>query len=244
MVEPISIRAAAHTLGLSPGRVRAMAAHGQLSASKVGDRWFVERAAVERRRRNGAHEGRRFSPRNTWALLLLASGESVKEIDPSVRSRLRRALRREGLAKLAPRLEHRAKPLSFGAHPGEVGYLLEDPELVRSGISAAGEQGFGVVSGREADGYLLASALPGFAVRHALEPAGVEGNVRLRVVPEEAWDFLEGRQAAPRAAVALDLAEELDPRSSQAGNEALRDLDRRWRDRRGSPRRRSRVVSQ
>lgn len=231
MVEPVSIREAAQTLGLSPGRVRAMAVHGQLSAAKLGDRWFVERAAVERRRRNGAHEGRRFSPRNAWALLLLASNEDVKEIDSSVRSRLKRALRWEGLAKLAPRLAHRAEALSFGAHPGEIGYLLEDPELVRSGISAAGEQGFGLASGREADGYLPASALKGFAARHALEPAGIEGNVRLRIVPKEAWSLLQGRQAAPRAAVALDLAEELDPRSSQAGNEALRDLDRRWRNR-------------
>jgi hypothetical protein len=189
-------------LGLSPGRVRALAVHGQLSAAKIGDRWFVERAAVERRHRNGAHEGRRFTPRNAWALLLLASDEEVREIDPSVRSRLKRALRWEGLAKLAPRLVHRGEALSFGAHPGEIAHLLEDPEFVRSGISAAGEQGFGLVSGREADGYLRASALREFAARHALEPTGIEGNVRLRIVSKEAWGFLDGRRTAPRAAVA------------------------------------------
>jgi len=228
MNDPVSIRQAAQTLGLSPGRVRAIAARGQLSAAKLGDRWFVERAAVERRWRDGAHEGRRFSPRNAWALLLLSSDEEVREIDPSVRSRLRRALRLEGLARLAPRLVHRAEALSFRAHPGEIAHLIEDPEFVRSGISAAGEQGFGLVSGHEADGYLCASGLKGFTARHALEPAGLEGNVRLRIVPTEAWGPLEGRQAAPRAAVALDLAEELDPRSSQTGKEALRDLDRQW----------------
>lgn len=226
MKEPVSIREAARTLGLSPGRVRAIAAHGQLSAAKLGDRWFVERAAVERRRRNGAPEGRRFSPRNAWALLLLASNEDVREIDPSVRSRLRRALRQEGLAKLAPRLVHRAEPLSFRAHPGEIVHLLEDPEFVLSGISAVGGQDFGLVPGREADGYLQEPALPEFVSRHALEPAEAEGNVRLRIVPKEAADLLEGRQVAPRAAVALDLAEELDPRSSRAGHQALRDLDR------------------
>lgn len=244
MVDPVSIREAARILGLSPGRVRALAVHGQLSASKLGDRWFVERSAVERRRRDGAHEGRRFSPRNAWALLLLASDEEVREINPSVRSRLKRALRWEGLANLAPRLVHRGEVLSFGAHPGEIAHLLEDPELVRSGISVAGEQGFGLVSGREADGYLRAPALRGFAARHVLEPAGIEGNVRLRVVPKEAWDLLDGRRTAPRAAVALDLAEELDPRSSQAGKEALRDIDRRWRDGRDSSSRRPRMILQ
>ena len=232
MVDPVSISEAAEALDLSPSRVRALAAHGQLSAAKLGDRWFVERAAVELRRRSGGHEGRRFSPRNAWALLLLASGENVKEIDPSVRSRLKRALGGEGLAKLAPRLARRAEILSFRAHPGEIAHLLGDSGFVRSGISAAGDHSLGLIPGREADGYLPASELKGFVARHVLEPAGIDGNVRLRVVPKEAWRFLEGRQVAPRAAVALDLAEELDPRSAQSGSKALRDLDRQWRDRR------------
>jgi hypothetical protein len=71
-----------------------------------------------------------------------------------------------------------------------------------------------------------------FVARHALERAGVEGNVRLRPVSKEAWRFLEGRQAAPMAAVALDLAEERDPRSARSGRKALRALDRQWRNRR------------
>lgn len=206
-----------------------MAVHGQLAAAKLGDRWFVERTAVERRRRNGAYGGRRFSPRNAWALLLLASNEQVGELDPSVRSRLKRALAWEGLAKLAPRLARRAEVLSFRVHPGEVAYLLKDPAFLRSGISAAGDHGFDLVSGREADGYLEAHALAAFVARHALEPAGIDGNVRLRLVPEGIGPFLAGRNVAPPAVVALDLAEELDPRSAQAGAKAVRQLDRSWR---------------
>jgi hypothetical protein len=206
-----------------------MAVHGQLRAAKLGDRWFVERAAVERRRRDGAYEGRRFSPRNAWALLLLASNEAVEGIDPSVRSRLKRALAREGLAKLRPRLARRAEILSFAAHPGEISHLLRDPVLLRSGISAAGDQRFDLISGREADGYLVASELVPFVARHALQPAGIEGNVRLRIVPDDVGQFLAGRDEAPPAAVALDLAEELDPRSAQAGGKALGELDRFWR---------------
>ena len=225
MMEPITLAQAARSLGLSPGRVRALAVQGQLPAAKIGDRWLVERSAVERRRREGSHEGRRFSSQNAWALISLASGEGVEGIDPSVRSRLKRALALEGLEKLRPRLAQRAEILSFRAHPGEISYLLEDPELVRSGISAAGEREFGLVSGREADGYLPKSKAKKFLASHALEPAGLEGNVRLRLVPKEAWRFLQGRPAAPRAAVALDLAEEPDPRSAKAGRRVLREVD-------------------
>lgn len=207
-----------------------MAVHGQLSAAKLGDRWFVERAAVERRRRDGAFEGRRFSPGNAWALLSLASGEEVEGIDPSVRSRLKRALRREGLVRLGPRLARRAEAFSFRAHPGEIPYLLEDPALSRSGISAAGDQGFDLIPGREADGYVRGDELDAFVADHALEPAGIEGNVRLRVVPKDAHRFLAGKDMAPRVAVALDLSEDFDPRSAQAGRDALRELDRLWRD--------------
>lgn len=230
MVDPVSISEAARSLHLSASRVRAMAVNGQLAAAKLGDRWFVERAAVERRRRDGAHEGRRFSPQNAWALLLLASHENVEGIDPSVRSRLKRALSREGLAKLGPRLARRARALSFSAHPGELSHLLEDPAFLRSGISAAGDHGLDLIAGREADGYLAMAELDAFVARHALEPAGIEGNVRLRVVPDEVGRFLTGRDIAPRAAVALDLAEEFDPRSNQAGARDIRELDRLWRN--------------
>jgi hypothetical protein len=231
MMDPLPISQAAVVLGLSAARVRAMAVHGQLTAEKLGDRWFVERAAVERRRREGALEGRRFSPRNAWALLSLASGEEVKAIDPSVRSRLKRALSRDGLEKLGPRLARRAEVRAFRAHPGELAHLLADSQLVRTGVSAAGAQGLDVVPGFEADGYLRAAHLSKFVARHALEPAGLEGNVRLRVVPEGAEDFLDGKDIAPQAAIALDLSGEFDVRSAAAGEKALRELDRSWHER-------------
>lgn len=228
MLDPVPISEAAKALDLSPARVRALAVHGQLVGTKLGDRWFVERASVERRRRDGAHRGRPFSHRNAWVLLLLASGESVGEINPSVRSRLKRALRQEGLLRLEPRLARRGEVLSFRAHPGEIRHLLEDPHLMRSGISAAADHGFGLIGGREADGYLSEAESKGFAARHGLEPAGVEGNVRLRLASKDVWDQIGGRDAAPIATVALDLAGEADPRSNHSGREALRALDSSW----------------
>lgn len=226
MNEQIAVPEAASILGLSPNRVRALVARGQLPASKLGGRWLVARAAVEARKRQEVSAGRPFAPHNAWALLLLASDEGVEGIDPSVRSRLRRALRLEGLGKLGPRLFRRAEIRLLDAHPGEIAYLLEDSKLVRSGVSAAAEHGLDLVSGQEVDGYLRAGALEGFASSHALSSAGPAGNVRLRLVPDESWRFFAGRSIAPLAAVALDLSEDPDPRSARAGRAALRDLDR------------------
>jgi hypothetical protein len=236
MIDPISVSEAADALELSPARVRVMAARGQLSASKIADRWLVERRSVEDRKRSGALGGRRFAPRNAWALLVLASGEEVEGVDPSVRSRLKRALAEEGVKALAPRLSHRARVSIYKAHPGEIRHMVDDPELVCSGISAAGSLGIGLVSGREADGYLPEARLGRFVKKHALSSAGADGNVRLRVVPDEAWGGLEGRSVAPEAAVALDLMEDSDPRSARAGAEVLEELKRRHQSERGARR--------
>ena len=135
---------------------------------------------------------------NAWALLLLASGEDVEDIHPSVRSRLRRALRVDGLEKLAPRLVRRAESRYFDVHPGELRYLAEDPAFVRTGISAAGEHGLDLVAGHEADGYIAESSLEQLVACHALSAAGPgSGSVRVRVVSDTAWRHLDG-QRSPR----------------------------------------------
>jgi hypothetical protein len=163
--------------------------------------------------------------------VLLASGEDVPTLDPSVRSRLRRALALEGLKELAPRLASRADLSIYRAHPGEVRYVAEDKALVPSGVSAAGPMGIGLLANREADGYIARSHLQRFIDEHALSPGGIDGNVRLRVVPDAIWQSLAGRSVAPPAAVALDLADEPDPRSEAAGRRLVRQIDRQHRAR-------------
>jgi excisionase family DNA binding protein len=231
MQDPIAVPEAARLLKLSPSRVRLMASKGQLPAAKIGDRWIIERQAVEHRRRQKPPRGRRFTPRNAWAILLLASGEEAPALDPVDRARLKRALKLEGLNGLEPRLGTRAEISTYKAHPGEVPYLLEDEALLLSGISAAESVKAGLVPGREADGYIAQSQLQAFVAEHALLPADAAGNVRLRVVPVDVWvDLgLGSREVAPPAAVALDLAEERDPRSRAAGRIALRNVQRAGR---------------
>src|ERR1700742_3332477 len=150
----ISVPDAADALGLSPARVRLLAANGGLPAQKIGGRWLVERSGVEKRRSRGSAGGRPFAPRNAWALLVLASGDEEVGVAPAVRSRLRRALASGGLGSLALRLERRAEVRRYSGHPGEISHLLADKRLVASGISAAQEIGLDLMSGREADGYV------------------------------------------------------------------------------------------
>lgn len=109
--------------------------------------------------------------------------------------------------------------------------MLEDEALVPTGISAAGSMGIGLLANREADGYIAQSRLSRFIDEHALSPGGVDGNVRLRVVPDDVWQVLAGRIFAPPAAVALDLAEELDPRSEAAGEKLVQQISREYRAR-------------
>lgn len=224
MVDPISIPEAAAALQLSSGRVHALIAHGKVPAVKVGGRWLLERGEVERRQRQGVLKGRPFAPHNAWALLRLASGEDPDGIDPSVRSRMRKALAVEGLEELAPRLAGRGELLYFDGHRGEVPYVIRDPRFVASGASAAGAHGLDLISGQEADGYVRAGAMGKFAADHALRPGGRGANVRLRAIPDRAWSFPVEARIAPLAAVALDLAEDADFRSAAVGREVLADL--------------------
>jgi excisionase family DNA binding protein len=226
----VSVSDAADSLNLSSARVRLLAANGGLPAAKVGGRWLVERSGLEQRRARGSRGGRRFSPVNAWAVLrLAASGEAVDPLDPATRSRLRRLLSLEGLEGLAPRLERRAEVRRYSGHPGEIAHLLADKRLVASGVSAARAIDLDLMSGREADGYISASALDAFVGEHALSPAAEAGaaNVTLRVVSDDVWTgSLAGCVHAPEAAVALDLAEEADPRSRAAGEGLLDRIDR------------------
>jgi excisionase family DNA binding protein len=228
MKDPLSIPEAASILGLSSGRVHAMVVQGALPAVKVGGRWLVERGEVERRQRQRPLKGRPFAAHNAWALLRLASGEDPEAIDPVSRSRLRRALALEGLEELGSRLSRRADSKFFDAHPGEIPYVMADERFVASGISAAAKHGLDLVSGSEADGYIRAGELQSFESDHALRPSVERSNIRLRVVPDSAWRLVPGGGGvAPLAAVAIDLAEEMDPRSAAAGRAALKALQSR-----------------
>lgn len=221
----LSIPEAARELHVNPSRARSLVASGELAGVKVGGRWLVDGAAVADRRRSPRPPGRPLSPSNAWAALFIASGEEAPWLGPQALWRVRQSLKGRGLNELKPRLVQRAEARRFFAHPGELKRLRSRPDLAKSGISAAGTHGLDLVAGAEIDGYVRAGDLARIERGHALESAeGMEGNVLLRVVPDHAW-YLSG-QPAPLAAVAIDLSEEADTRSSRAGRKAIERIER------------------
>ena len=56
---------------------------------------------------------------------------------------------------------------------------------------------------------------------------GVEANIVLRRVPDEAWPLIAGRRLAPLAAVAIVLAEDPDPRAARVGREVIAQISQR-----------------
>jgi hypothetical protein len=98
--------------------------------------------------------------------------------------------------------------------------LLADPRVVRSGISAAMGYDAGLVAAASAEGYVRSSDMDDLRSDYALNPdiSPPQANVLLHVVEDEhAAQWFFGRQVAPIAVVAADLAEREAPRDRYAG---------------------------
>ncbi len=226
MPELVDVTEAARELELDPSRVRALIATGALRADKVGGRWLVHWDSVVARRRAPVPPGRPLTPHNAWALLLEASGEPVPgDVEPVARWRRRQALQHWGLLAIARRIDRRARVGRFWGLPGELRALREDEALVLTGSSAAGALKLELAAPDTIDAYVPARRADEIVRAHALQEAPAsQANVTLRIVPDDAW-LLDGRRIAPKAAVALDLASYVDPRSSRVGTELLKSLN-------------------
>ena len=211
---------AAASLGVNSARVRAMIKAGLLEANKVGGRWVVSQASVERRRQARVQAGRKFSARRAWGLLLLASGRRANWLTPSDAAVLRRRLREEDLIDLAPRLQKRATVHNLRAHPSDLRRIDQEPSVVNTGISAASEFDLDLTpDSGQLDIYAPARNIPLLRKRYALQPSS-RPNLILRVV-EEPWPFEASLTVAPRVVVGLDLFESVDERLRRAGRHLL-----------------------
>lgn len=194
---------------------------GRLPAVRVGGRLLIARRDVESREQDGAClEGRPYSIRRAWALIMLADGRALRDLDPSTRSRLRRLLRERSLWSIRARLIGRAERLDLRAHPSDLDRIDAEPGLVRSGPRSAADAGLGLIAPdavREV--YVSATVAEHLRSRYQLVPSD-RPNVILRVVPDDLNPALDGPYA-PRSAIALDLAEDPDPRSQSVAREVL-----------------------
>jgi len=230
----LTVSGVAARLGVNQARVRAMIASGQLEARKVGGRWLLDQAAVDARLDLTVAAGRPLSTRSAWAVLWLAtkpqpepgSWDSYLK-DRLVRWRARQRLGRgpvaEMLVGLAPRLRTRGRLHRARAHPSDVPRILDEPDVVWTGVSAAAAYAADIVALGVAEAYLPAARLPGLQQTYLLEPSS-NPNVLIRAI-DHIWPFPPGCRLAPPSAVALDLLDAGDERTRRAGRELLTRLE-------------------
>lgn len=215
----MSAAEAADVLGVSARRVRQMLLDDDLRGRRIGSRWVVDSADVERMSDRRPVPGRPWSASMAWAFLALADGRSA-ELSAINRHRLNGRLE-EGVLPHLARLRSRSDERQFYAHPGVLDELSSDPAIVRSGVSAAADHGLDVVANDQFEGYIRASDLAARVQRLALDEASSRPNVVLRVVDDPAWPFEDHERLAPLVVCAVDLADSADARSRRAGIDAL-----------------------
>jgi excisionase family DNA binding protein len=227
----LSVAEAAQRLQVSPRRVRALLEDGRLQGRQVAGRWLLPSRAVDHRQRAAPASGRPLSPASAWhALAILAKADdAISHLPAPVRSRARG--RAEALRNMPPSgeevarrwqsaLARRAEICEYYAHPSVLERLLDDPAVVRSGISAVGDHGAGLMVLSGAEGYVLSRDLPHLESLYALNPNidAAQANVRVHLVADDRaaeWLFLH--RVAPAAVVAADLVERDSSRDRAAG---------------------------
>lgn len=211
---------AAQRLRVTPRRVYALVKEDRLRAERVGGRLLIDRGDVEARAVSGANVGRPFSARRAWALILIAAGDEPNDIDASTRSKLRRLLRERDLWSIRARLASRSQRWLLRAHSSDLARIEAEPGVIGTGARHAVEIGLGLVApDAPVEMYLDRATADRLVDRYRLAPSG-QPNVIFRVLPGEVGSWVRG-PLAPWPAIALDLAEDQDPRSQQVAREVL-----------------------
>lgn len=215
----LTVAQVAKRLGVSVSRVNKLVNSGDLRSSQLGAITVIPEAGVERRLSLHPGNGRRLTTPNAWGVIAMASGERAPWLSPDTRYRLRRLLERHGLLALRARLTERGEPHGFRAHPSLLRAIRNDDALMLTGATAAAELRLGLLAGETVDAYVDERALAGIVARHRLQESQ-DPNVILRTVASFVPSWPPSR-VAPKAAVAIDLLEDEDPRSRQVGKELL-----------------------
>jgi excisionase family DNA binding protein len=223
MMDVMSVDEAAEKLRVSPSRVRARIAAGDLPAHHFAGRWALDPSdvAAAAPSEDGQHQGGRpMSPRMVWGLIALADGIEPIGLSNAERSRLRSRLRsRPKLAELARLARKRAVVHRFRAHPGVLPRVLAVPGVVPAGLSA---QGHDLVQPDMVEIYLPEHLLDVLVNEFAARPASrSEANLVARIPSISPWP-MQGE--AGRLAVAFDLWEAGDVRSRRAAENLYRSV--------------------
>jgi hypothetical protein len=200
---------------------------GQLDASKVGGRWLVDSATVDRRLASEVPSGRPLSPTNAWGLLWIAAGQTPGWLSPWALSRVRRRFRDQGIVALVPLLRNRASERRFRAHPSDVERIAAEDRVIRTGISAVREYALGLLAPGQVEVYVRNQELQELARSYFLESDTARPNVVLRTV-HGLWPFSQDSTVAPASVVGVDLMASDDSRARREGRQILEKLEARW----------------
>jgi excisionase family DNA binding protein len=234
----LTVSEAARLLDVSEPRVYALVDSGALPAFRRGNQYLIHAVDVEARRAQGVANGRPLDQTSAWAVLWLALARESGDLGPwgaylsrNTRWRIRQKLADGPLSRallaLAPRLRHRGHLLRLRAHPSDVPRIAEEPDVVRTGVSAAADVGADIVAPGILEAYVPAARIDDLRAQYLLEESR-SPNVLLRTV-RDPWPFPPNTRVAPATAVALDLLDSSDERTQRAGRELLRALEQQAR---------------
>lgn len=185
----VSLADASSILGVSSERVRQLVVAGDLPAQRFGNAWAVPLDAIVARRHSARSGGRPLGAARAWREIVDG------EIDLGRPGRYQRR---------AEIVRCEMSQADFESLPRAVGALM-------SGVRAAIELGASLIASDDHDLYLSRRAFDQLVSLVAAVPDSL-GQIRLRVVDDDAWEIMSGGEFAPRGAVALDLLDSADPR--------------------------------
>lgn len=243
-MELLSVKQAAAILDVDDSRVRQLLRAGALEGQHVGGRWLVDGHSARQRKERGSAAGRPLSVRNAWGLLAALSGQRSLALSDSEQSRIVRRLMNMAaydeppVARLRELLRTRADCRRYRVHSGLLSAILDDPEVVRGGISAAARAGAGYVAPGRAEIYTRSDMVGMLESRFGLVGDTESGNLLMHVAPADTWTFLRSHAEAatrgsdaPTAVIAADLLDSQEDRADIAAAELLRRLltDHPWK---------------
>jgi excisionase family DNA binding protein len=221
---------AAEMLGVTPGRVHALAKAGELAYRMAGRTRLIDPVSVHRLlATNRRRPGRPLAPVSAWAALLSDLGTKnwiqvtrTIGLSPQQRYNLKRLITRssaddwDGLAKA------RARAYRVQTRPAYLDEILRWESVVRSGVSATAPHGLDLIATDEGEGYTSEETWKLLQREFHLVPSS-SGNLVLRVPAFHAPVVLD-REVMPIAVVAVDLLDSGDLRSRRTALQIIQRL--------------------
>ena len=224
----------ASRLSVSPQRVRALIASGDLDGRFIGRTWFVDPVSLERYRHvRQPSAGRALSPVTAWAALLTRFGS---EVDDRTRQRFHliderrarvRALSARAVDDWRWLARRRCDVQRYTTRSAYLTRIAREDGAVRAGLSSGIRHG--LVDGTDSiDLYGGVSTIGRLVERYRLRPDPM-GNVTLRTINLDDPDQLAiiCSDELPALVVAVDLLEDRDARTAAAGHKLFADELRR-----------------